>query len=152
MNFSAVSAVSALDPVGSQHGHSLTQSGRGTKIAQPAQMGLLSSRTSGDVTPQTQREGASIILLQPLPKICHPTPPTSCTLHIFHHRILTSLVVQESSRRSEVFIKIAKVAEKVRVVGDKKKVQPRRIELLPHPWQGCMIPFHHSCYNLVFIR
>jgi hypothetical protein len=26
-----------------------------------------------------------------------------------------------------------------------KKIQPRRIELLPHPWQGCMIPFHHSC-------
>jgi hypothetical protein len=26
-----------------------------------------------------------------------------------------------------------------------KRIQPRRIELLPHPWQGCMIPFHHSC-------
>ena len=28
-----------------------------------------------------------------------------------------------------------------------KRLQPSRIELLPHPWQGCMIPFHHSCLD-----
>ena len=147
------SAVSALAPVGSRHGHSMAHSAWATKITGTTQRSLPFLCFSGDATLKRSAKERASYFYNYCPKFAtlRHQPPAHYTYFevVFFTEFGRSRVVpqvQSTHMSSEGSQKGSASG------GKKKKVQPRRIQLLPRfpktATTGASVPHatHHSTW------